>query len=181
MNLLDLLLFAPLVYGAYLGYKRGLIMSLFMLLAIIVGLYLAFQLTDTAVNFGHQYMHWEKSTLLPICFVILFLVIGAAIYFAGKLLETTLKAVKLSILNNLAGVLLGIAQWGYLAGTILLFILAIDRQQKLISTHNRNTSIAIPFYTKMLQYTLPKIGETLLFEYYLDQTQEKINNEKKQN
>ena len=178
MNLLDLFLFAPLAYGAYKGYKRGLIMSLFMLLAIVVGLYAAFQLTDVVVEWGLENLHWEKTTLMPLSFVVLFLGIGACIYFAGKLLETTLKVVKLSILNNLAGALLGILQWMYLAGTILLFVLSNDRKQQLISLQTRNASIAIPFYTRLLQNTLPKVGETILFESYLEQAKAKITDEK---
>lgn len=178
MNLFDLCLFAPLAYGAYKGYKRGLIMSLFMLLAIVVGLYAAFQLTDVVVSFGQKQLKWEKTTLMPLSFVILFLGIGAAIYFAGKLLETGLKVVKLSILNNLAGALLGILQWMFLVGTILLFVLSNDTKQKLISLETRNASLAIPFYTGMLQNTLPKASETILFESYLNQVQDKIGHEK---
>jgi membrane protein required for colicin V production len=177
MNLLDLFLFAPLAYGAYKGYKRGLIMSLFMLLAIVVGLYAAFQFTDVVVEWGLKNLNWEKTTLMPLSFVVLFLGIGAGIYFAGKLLETALKVVKLSILNNLAGALLGILQWMYLVGTILLFVLANDRKQKLISLETRNASKAIRFYTGMLQNTLPKASETILFESYLEQAKNKITDE----
>lgn len=179
MNIFDLIIFAPLAYGAYKGYKRGLIMSLFMLLAIIVGLYAAFQLTDTFVDFAHVQFNWEKSTLVPIIFIILFLVIGAGIYFAGKLLETALKVVKLSLFNNLAGLLLGVLQWIYLVGTLLLFVLSTDKEQKIIPNQTRNTSIAIPFYTGMLKNTLPKLGQTLLFESYLDQLKEKPAHDQK--
>jgi membrane protein required for colicin V production len=174
MNLFDLFLFAPLAYGAYKGYKRGLIMSLFMLLAIVVGLYAAFQLTDVVVKWGSKNLHWEKTTLMPLSFVLLFLGIGAAIYFGGKLLETALKVVKLSILNNLAGALLGILQWMYLVGTLLLFVLANDSKQNLISAQTRNQSVAVPFYTNMLQNTLPKISEGVVFDAYLQQAKEQL-------
>jgi membrane protein required for colicin V production len=163
-----------LAYGAYKGYKRGLIMSLFMLLAIVVGLYAAFQLTDVVVKWGSKNLHWEKTTLMPLSFVLLFLGIGAAIYFGGKLLETALKVVKLSILNNLAGALLGILQWMYLVGTLLLFVLANDSKQNLISAQTRNQSVAVPFYTNMLQNTLPKISEGVVFDAYLQQAKEQL-------
>ena len=73
---------------------------------------------------------------------------------------------------------MGILQWMYLVGTILLFVLSNDRKQKLITLETRNASIAIPFYTGMLQNTLPKARETILFESYLEQAQEKIGYEK---
>jgi uncharacterized membrane protein required for colicin V production len=145
-----------------------------MLLAIVVGLYAAFQLTDVVVEWGSKNLHWEKTTLMPLSFVLLFLGIGAAIYFGGKLLETALKVVKLSILNNLAGALLGILQWMYLVGTLLLFVLANDSKQNLISAQTRNQSVAVPFYTNMLQNTLPKIREGVVFDAYLQQAKEQL-------
>lgn len=114
---------------------------------------------------------------MPLSFVLLFLGIGAAIYFGGKLLETALKVVKLSILNNLAGALLGILQWMYLVGTLLLFVLANDSKQNLISAQTRNQSMAVPFYTDMLQNTLPKISEGVVFDAYLQQAKEQLMEE----
>ena len=73
MNLFDLFLFAPLAYGAYKGYKRGQIKYLFMLMANVVGLYAAFQLTDVVVEWGIKILHWEKTTLMPLSFIVLFL------------------------------------------------------------------------------------------------------------
>ena len=175
MNLFDLFLFTPLAYGAYKGYKRGLIMSLFMLLAIVVGLYAAFQLTDIVVEWGMKNLKWDKTTLMPLSFLVLFLGIGAAIYFGGKLLETALKVIKLSILNHIAGAVLGVVQWMYLVGTLLLFVMANDREQKFISAQTRNQSMAVPFYTNMLQNTLPKISEGVVFDAYLQQAKDKLN------
>jgi membrane protein required for colicin V production len=90
---MDLFLFAPLIYGAYKGYKRGLIMSLFMLLAIVVGLYAAFQLNDVCVDFVVKTLKWEKTTLVPICFVVLFFFICDVVYFVVNLLESFLYVV----------------------------------------------------------------------------------------
>ncbi|MEN9699735.1 MAG: hypothetical protein RLZZ301_933 [Bacteroidota bacterium] len=178
MNLFDLFLFAPLAYGAYKGYKRGLIMSLFLLLAIVVGLYAAFQLTDIVVDFAMKQTHWQKETLVPVCFLILFLGIGAAIYFGGKLLETALKVVKLSVLNNLAGALLGVLQWIYIIGTALLFVLATDTNNSLISMPTRQESKAIPFYSGMLKLSLPKLSEAYVFEGYFHAPTNEKNDEK---
>ena len=99
----------------------------------------------------------------------MFLGIGAGVYFGGKLLETALKVVKLSILNNLAGALLGILQWIFLIATLLLFVLSLDRKQSLISAQKRKESLAIPFYTKFLQLGLPRASEAYLFKSYLEQ------------
>ena len=95
--------------------------------------------------------------------------IGAGVYFGGKLLETALKVVKLSILNNLAGALLGILQWIFLIGTLLVFVLSLDKKQTLMSPQKRAQSVAIPFYTQFLKLGLPRVSDAYLFESYLQQ------------
>ncbi|MEY3585560.1 MAG: hypothetical protein RLZZ243_624, partial [Bacteroidota bacterium] len=102
MKMLDLIILLPLIYGAYKGYKRGFIMSLFMLLAVIVGLYAAFHFTDVIVSYGKEHFEWKSAYIAPVTFLSLFLIVGAGIYFGGKVLESVIKLVKLSILNSLA-------------------------------------------------------------------------------
>ena len=72
MKMLDLIILLPLIYGAYKGYKRGFIMSLFMLLAVIVGLYVAFHFTDVIVDYGMKHYEWTSKYISPITFLSLF-------------------------------------------------------------------------------------------------------------
>jgi membrane protein required for colicin V production len=82
MKMLDLIILLPLIYGAYKGYKRGFIMSLFMLLAVIVGLYAAFHFTDVIVGYGKEHFSWTSSYIAPVTFLSLFLVVGAGVYLS---------------------------------------------------------------------------------------------------
>lgn len=178
MNWFDVLLFTPLVFGAYRGYTHGLILALFFFLAVILGLFVAFEYTDTLVILSQKYVGWSKSKLNPTIFIIVFLVIGASIYFIGQIIDKTMKLIKLSVLNKLLGATLGIVQWIYLTATILLYVLSNDPDERIISSSNRNTSMAIPFYTEMLQTTIPKVSESLMFNSFLKEAKEKLKHEK---
>jgi len=68
MKMLDLIILLPLIYGAYKGYKRGFIMSLFMLLAVIVGLYAAFHFTDVIVSYGQEHFKWTSKYISQFVF-----------------------------------------------------------------------------------------------------------------
>jgi len=166
MKMLDLILLLPLIYGAYKGYKRGFIMSLFMLLAVIVGLYAAFHFTDVIVTYGKDKLNWKSKYIAPVTFLSLFLVVGAGIYFGGKVLESVIKLVKLSILNSLAGALLGLLQWTYFVGSLLLMLISFDQKEKILSKETKQHSLILPVMTSVLHGSIPGVNSSVLFDFY---------------
>ena len=166
MEILDLIILMPLIYGAYKGYKRGFIMSLFLLLAVVVGLYAAFHFTDVIVGYGKEHFSWKSNYIAPVTFLSLFLVVGAGIYFGGKVLESVIKLVKLSILNSLAGALLGLLQWTYFVGSLLLMLISFDQKERIISKETKQHSFIIPAITSVLHGSIPGVGASSLFHFY---------------
>lgn len=166
MEILDLIILMPLIYGAYKGYKRGFIMSLFLLLAVVVGLYAAFHFTDVIVGYGKEHFSWKSNYIAPVTFLSLFLVVGAGIYFGGKVLESVIKLVKLSILNSLAGALLGLLQWTYFVGSLLLMLISFDQKESIISKETKQHSLILPAMTTVLHGSIPGVGASSLFHFY---------------
>jgi membrane protein required for colicin V production len=166
MEILDLIILMPLIYGAYKGYKRGFIMSLFLLLAVVVGLYAAFHFTDLIVSYGKEHFAWKSSYIAPVTFLSLFLVVGAGIYFGGKVLESVIKLAKLSILNSLAGALLGLLQWTYFVGSLLLMLISFDQKESIISKETKQHSLILPAMTTVLHGSIPGVGSSALFHFY---------------
>jgi membrane protein required for colicin V production len=177
MKMLDLIILLPLIYGAYKGYKRGFIMSLFMLLAVIVGLYAAFHFTDVIVDYGKEHFEWSSKYISPITFLSLFLVVGAGVYFGGKVLESVIKLAKLSVLNSLAGALLGLLQWIYFVGSLLLMLISFDQKEKIISKETKQHSYVLPVITAVLHGSIPGVSSSSLFDYYESQIQSKDHDE----
>jgi membrane protein required for colicin V production len=166
MKMLDLIILLPLIYGAYKGYKRGFIMSLFLLLAVVVGLYAAFHFTDLIVSYGKEHFAWKSSYIAPVTFLSLFLVVGAGIYFGGKVLESVIKLAKLSVLNSLAGALLGLLQWTYFVGSLLLMLISFDQKETIISKETKQHSLILPVMTSVLHGSIPGVSSSTLFEFY---------------
>jgi len=166
MKMLDLIILFPLIYGVYKGYKRGFIMSLFMLLAVIVGLYAAFHFTDVIVTYGKEELNWKSNYIAPLTFLSLFLVVGAGIFFGGKVLESVVKLAKLSILNSLAGAILGLLQWTYFVGSLLLMLISFDQEEKIISKETKQHSLILPVMTSVLHGSIPGVNSSVLFDFY---------------
>lgn len=159
MEILDILLILPLIYGAWKGFQKGFIMELFTILALFVGLYAAFNFSD---RFS-KYMEFGKSThsyMPAISFIVLFLLVGAMVYFGGKTLEQILKIVQLSTFNKIVGAILGIIKWLYLTACILVFLVSFDKEEKIIKRSNKEKSFMYVFNSSVLKYSLPGVKHT---------------------
>ena len=163
MNWLDLVFLLILIYALFKGFKSGLILELFTLLAILVGLYVAIHFSDYTVQKINDDFEIEKLYLEPLAFIITFLVIGAGIYFLGKVLEKMIKTTGLSPLNRIAGMAFGLLKMVYILSAILIFLESLEERGQITNTAWRDES---KFYTPIVtigKSTIPNIKESTLF------------------
>jgi membrane protein required for colicin V production len=165
MEIIDLVILIPLIYGAWKGYKKGFIMELFTILALLVGLYAAFHFSDKITEIIVGKTHEKPGYLPAVCFSLLFLAVGAMVYFGGKALEQVLKIAQLSMINKITGMLIGILKWGYLVGCIFVFIQSLDNDEKFITKKNKENALLYPAVTGLVSYTIPGVTNTRLFDY----------------
>lgn len=165
MEIIDLIILIPLIYGGYKGFRKGFVMELFTILALLIGLYAAFHFSDKITDIIVGKTHEKPGYLPAISFLLLFLAVGAMIYFGGKALEQVLKIAQLSLLNKGIGALIGILKWGYLVGCIFVFIQSLDTEEKFITQKNKANAILYPAVTGLVSYTIPGVTNTRIFDY----------------
>lgn len=163
MTILDIFLLLPLAYGAWRGFKKGLIIEIFTLLAIIVGIYVAVHFSDNLSlkiieNVGEQY-----SATPAISFSLIFLAVGAMIYFGGIALEKVVKAVNLSVMNRMFGLIFGLIKALYLTSILLVTYESYDPNGKLISLENREKALLYSPIKYTSIKTIPFLSESRLY------------------
>lgn len=159
MEILDIILILPLIYGAWKGFQKGFVMELFTILALVVGLYAAFNFSD---QFS-KYMEFAKvdhSYMPALSFLVLFLVVGAMVYFGGKALEQVLKIAQLSTINKVVGASLGLLKWLYVSACVLMFLVSLDKNEKVIKKANKENSFMYAINSGVLKYSLPGVKHT---------------------
>ena len=154
MEAIDLILAVPLLYGTWTGFKKGLIMELFTILALVVGLYAAFHFSDKFSKYM-EFAVEDYSYLPAISFVVLFLLVGAMVFFGGKALEQVIKVAQLSPLNKAAGSLIGLIKTMYIVACILVFLVALDKDEKVFTAKSKENSILYRAHITLLNYSLP--------------------------
>ncbi|WP_420384863.1 CvpA family protein [Roseivirga sp.] len=121
MKTLDIILLIPLVFGAFLGFKKGLLLEIIGVLAFILAIIGGFKLMETGMVYLSEYFE-DFGQLLPfISFLIIFLAIILLINMLGKLLKKMIDMTLLGGFDKFAGAILGLVKWA-IGVSILLWL-----------------------------------------------------------
>lgn len=108
MNYIDIILIIPVIWFAYQGFKRGLIIELASLIALILGIYAAIYFSGYAAEFLVNNFDMGPKYVQVIAFIITFIVVVVLVHLLGRILEKLINMVALGFLNKLTGGLFGI-------------------------------------------------------------------------
>ncbi|PZE17673.1 CvpA family protein [Putridiphycobacter roseus] len=164
MNYLDFILLVPVLIGAWKGFKKGFIIEVFTLLALFAGLYGAVHFTDFMAEILKDKLSLNSEYLPIVSFVVTFLLVGAMVYFLGKMLEKAISMVALSTINKFAGLVFGGLKMLLLSSVIVIVLEAIDEKNKFLSKEIKETSLLYEPLKKMNFTVIPAIEESTLFQ-----------------
>lgn len=139
-----------------MGYRKGLIRTLFSLLSFIVGLLLTLKLSPYAIEFLQSTFNLDGVLALIIGILLCFFLITGVIKWVGKSLEKMLKKAKLNVFNKIQG--------GVILTVLMIFVYSIIiwflDQTQLISDTQRLESRTYDFLT-----TVPGKMQAFLNEF----------------
>lgn len=141
MNFIDVLLLIPFCWGAYKGFKKGLIIELCGFLALALGVWGAYKFSPVASKLILAVSHASDQVAHLIGFGLVFLLIVIIVYFGGKQLEKVVKAVKLSALNKIAGAAFGGLKLIMIAGILLFILDRVDQRVQVIKSEVKEGSL----------------------------------------
>ena len=114
MKFLDLIILLPLLYGAYKGFKTGLVVEIAGILALVLGLILGFKLMHSGIILI-QSVTGALPSLLPIMsFLLIFTVVVVGVNLLAKIFKKILDfTIFAGMLDNLAGAVVGVVKWTF--------------------------------------------------------------------
>lgn len=163
MNFIDILIVVPLIYAGYKGYKHGLIIEVFTLLALFVGLYAGIHFSDFIAAYLKTTFSWNSEYLPIISFTIIFLAIGAMVFFAGKTIEQMVKVVHLTPLNKFFGVFFSILKMTYFLSVLLVIAESYDEKGDFLPEEKKESSLLYKPVKAVSTTTIPGLEESTIF------------------
>ena len=141
MNFIDIIVIAALGYAAWKGFKKGFVIELFTFLALFVGLYAGIRFSDFLSKVFREHLNFTSEYLPAISFTLIFLAVGAMVYFGGKVIEKMVKVAQLSLLNKLLGILFSMLKMIFFIGAGILLLESYDKSEKFIPQNTRDGSL----------------------------------------
>ena len=163
MNFIDVLIFIPLAYAGYKGFKRGLIIEVFTLLALLVGLYAGIHFSDYFSEFLKNTFSWNSKYLPVVTFTLIFLAVGAMVYFAGKTIEQLVKVVKLTPLNKFFGLFFAVLKMAYFLSVIVVLTESYDEKGNFFPVEKKEGSLLYKPVKSISTTTIPGLKESTIF------------------
>jgi membrane protein required for colicin V production len=116
---LDIVLVIIFLGGAYGGYKDGFILSLFSLIAIVLGLLGGFKLMGWTMVFLADQYNVDQKVLPYLAFALVFLIIVISVSLLGRLIKVAVNKSLLGQFDQIIGALLGVIKIGFMISIAL--------------------------------------------------------------
>lgn len=133
MNYIDIILLLPLLYGAYKGFSKGLIIEVATLLGLLLGVYITIRFSGYTEDFLRDFLNISFEYLSYVALGITFLVVVVIISLLGKMLTKLINIISLGLVNKLLGTVLGIAKYFIILCIVLLVVNALNQRFHFIS------------------------------------------------
>ena len=159
MNLLDVIIFIPLAWGAYKGFKRGLVFEVFMFIGLVLGLYLAFKFSNLLNGLAAKIAGAESAVIPYLSFILLFAAILLIMILLGKFLEGILKITSLNIFNQVAGAILGLVKFMLAVSVILMLFKKLEPRWNFINDDTKKESLLYDPVSKSSSFLAPALQD----------------------
>lgn len=126
MNTLDFILIAIFLIGAFSGYRKGFLMEIFSLLALILGVLGGFKLMGTAMVALSQYYNVDDKILPYIAFLLVFVIIVILVSLLGKMLSSSLEKTIFGSADKLMGACLGALKTVFMISVMIWIVTELE-------------------------------------------------------
>ena len=137
MQLIDILLAIPLLFFIYKGWKKGLVREVATLVGLLAGIWACVHLSQQVA----MWLNLDSENTILIAFIVTFVAVLVLTYLLGRCVEGLLKAAKLSLLNRLAGALLGTVKALCILAVLLNYVVMFDKQEVVIKPEAKENSL----------------------------------------
>lgn len=139
MNYIDIILIVPIIWFGYQGFRKGFVIELASLAALILGIYAALYFSGYAADFLINNLSMAPKYVPVVSFIITFIVIVFLVYSIGKMLEKVIDLVALGFVNKITGALFGLLKGALIISIVLMIINHFN--ENLISNEKKAGSI----------------------------------------
>ena len=156
----DIMLSIPIVFAAWKGFRKGLIIELASIAALIAGIYVAANFSELVANLMKEWFDLEGTWTSYVAFIATFCAVVFGVYALAKVVERAVNMVSLKLANKLAGLLFGTSKMVLILSIILNLISWFDQLVPIMQKSSPEKSLLFEPVLKAGPTVLPILTES---------------------
>lgn len=164
-NWIDVIISIILIWSLIKGFRKGFIIELASLLALVLGIFGAIKFSDFVAGYLTENVNLPEDYTPLIAFALTFIVIVIGVHFLARLIQGFVKMIALNFFNRLAGGIFSILKSLLILSFILFFVESIDQKTKVIPKKLKQNSFFYYPLSELAFDLLPKITNSDYFDY----------------
>lgn len=171
-SVIDIVLAVTFAWALFNGFRKGLIIKVASILALIVGVYAGFHFSSFAGEWLSKQFNWSGSTLSIGAFVVTFLGVVIGIHLLARMLEKVVDLTALSLLNKLGGMVFGMIQALVLLSVISFTLDNIFGYREWLPEKQVESSMLYPTVESAMEFIVPEASRDNPWEVIQSRIQE---------
>ena len=155
LNYFDIVISIFLLWSAYRGISKGLLIMAASLAALVLGVWGAIRFSGLTADFLVQQFEWSTRYLSLIAFAVTFIGIVILVHLLARAMDKLVKAIALGFVNRLAGMLFGILKTALIISIVLVIINSIERRIPFIPEEHKENSLLYQPLSKLAPAIFP--------------------------
>ena len=157
-----------LAWAMFNGFRKGLIIKVASIVALVLGIYAGFHFSSFAAEWLNQQFDWSTRTTEVGAFGLTFLGVVLGVHFIAKLLEKIVDLTALSLLNKLGGLALGLVQTLFFLSALTYALDGVFGPRQWLPEAKVEQSVLYPFVEDAIEYVVPDMERTTPWEQLRD-------------
>ena len=162
MNYFDIIIIIPLLWGAFKGFKKGLIIEIASLVALFLGVWGGVKFSSISAEYLSEMFDISEKIMPLISFAITFILIVIAVFTLAKLLQKFIKMVALGLVNKITGAIFGLLKFALIISVILNLVNNVNAEVNFIEPEMKNSSLLYEPVSKIALVLIPGLSDISL-------------------
>lgn len=162
MTVLDIILLACFLPALWYGWHKGLIHQLATVVSLVLSIYLAYHFSQAVSEWLGTWINGSQAVLKVVSYVLIFIVVAAAIRLLAWALGKLMKFIMLGWVNRLGGVILAALWTAMLLGLLIMLFNTLNISLHLVKDEAL-AGAGVYQFLKNFAYTVFPFMKELLF------------------
>lgn len=159
MSYIDIIISLIVAWGAFSGFRKGLVLEAGSLIAIIAGIYGALEFSFVIRNYLADSVDWSERAIQLTSFICTFLAIVIIINLIARAFQKIIKAVALSMINRIFGLIFGAAKYLVIVSGLLYVLNTFNQRYPFIDDETLHESLLYHPLAEIIPNVYPSLSE----------------------